>query len=93
MFSKKDYNLTDAFRGIMKKAEKNLLLSLYKKNDFTFDFYLNEDLMINDFLKKLISRKPRFWSIIEKAIVSSPHVSIIAVTAYKANPPLLSNTF
>ena len=36
MFSKKDYNLTDAFREIMKKAEKNLLLSLYKKNDFTF---------------------------------------------------------
>ena len=34
MFSKKDYNLTDAFRGIMKKAEKNLLLSLYKKNDY-----------------------------------------------------------
>ena len=86
MFSKKDYNLTDAFRGIMKKAEKNLLLSLYKKNDFTFDFYLNEDLMINDFLKKLISRKPRFWSIIEKAIVSSPHVSIIYSDRYLNTP-------
>ena len=86
MFSKKDYNLTDAFRGIMKKAEKNLLLSLYKKNDFTFDFYLNEDMMVNDFLKKLISRKPRFWSIIEKAIVSSPHVSIIYSDRYLNTP-------
>lgn len=86
MFSKKDYNLTDAFREIMKKAEKNLLLSLYKKNDFTFDFYLNEDMMINDFLKKLISRKPRFWSIIEKAIVSSPHVSIIYSDRYLNTP-------
>lgn len=86
MFSKKYNNLTDEIRGFRKKAEKRLLLSLYKKIDFTFDFYLNEDMMINDFLKKLISRKPHFWSIIETAIVSSPHVSIVYSDRYLNTP-------
>ena len=77
MFSKKNYNLTDAFSEIRKKVEKSLLLYLYKKNDFTFDFYVNEDMAVEDFLKILISRKPHFWDIIKKAIASSPRVSIV----------------
>ena len=69
-----------------RRLKKTFFFPFIKKNDFTFDFYLNEDMMVNDFLKKLISRKPRFWSIIEKAIVSSPHVSIIYSDRYLNTP-------
>ncbi len=86
MFSHKNYDLAYVLKGIKKKAEKKLLLSLYRKIDFTFDFYLNEDMMVDDFLKKLISRKPHFWSIIEKAIVSSPRVSIVYSDRYLNTP-------
>ena len=77
MFSKKYFNLTCMFKGFRKKVEKHLLLSLYKKNDFTFDFYLNEDMRVDDFLKELISRKPHFWSIVKRAFASSPQVSVV----------------
>jgi hypothetical protein len=86
MFSKKNYNLTDEFREIRKKVEKSLLLSIYKKNDFTFDFYVNEDMAVEDFLKILISRKPHFWDIIKKAIASSPRVSIVYSDRYLNTP-------
>ena len=86
MFSKKIYNLNAGICGIRKKAEKRLFHSLCKKIDFTFDFYLNEDMKVDDFLKKLISKKPHFWSIIKKAIVSSPHVSITYSDRYLNTP-------
>ena len=86
MFSKKYNNLTNEIGGIRKKAEKRLLLSLYKKIDFTFDCYLDEDMKVDDFLKKLISIKPHFWSIIKKTIVSSPHVSIVYSDRYLNTP-------
>ena len=86
MFSKKYNNLTNEIGGIRKKAEKRLLLSLYKKIDFTFDCYLDEDIKVDDFLKKLISIKPHFWSIIKKTIVSSPHVSIVYSDRYLNTP-------
>ncbi len=86
MFSKKKYSLSDAIRKVRKKAEKRLLLSLYKKMDFTFDFYLNEDMTVNDFLKMLMSKHPQFWDIIKKSILSSPHVSIAYSDRYLNTP-------
>lgn len=86
MFSKKYFNLTCMFKGFRKKVEKHLLLSLYKKNDFTFDFYLNEDLRVDDFLKELISRKPHFWSIVKRAFASSPQVSVVYSDRYLNTP-------
>jgi hypothetical protein len=68
------------------RPEKLILRDPRKEEINYYPYNLNEDLMINDFLKKLISRKPRFWSIIEKAIVSSPHVSIIYSDRYLNTP-------
>lgn len=86
MFSKMYSNLICMFKGFRKKVEKHLLLSLYKKNDFTFDFYLNEDMRVDDFLKKLISRKPHFWSIVKSALASSPQVSVVYSDRYLNTP-------
>lgn len=38
MFSKKDYNLTDAFREIMKKAEKTFFFPFIKKMTLPLTF-------------------------------------------------------
>ena len=85
MFSRKKY-CHETIRLIKEKAEKRLLLELYKKKDFTFDFYVKEDMQVYDFLCELTSHHPEYWQIIRHVLQYSPSVTVTYSDRYLNTP-------